>query len=357
MIVPVRTPGDAGGVVPRSLPDLVNALAAETVRYSFKRWGFGESIAMEALINAGGEPGQVAASLVLDWASHHEPLANDPLAHVAPGVPLLILAERNSDQREALIGCAHELATVLARSTIGRHDAQIHRPDLDGWECEVWVDCMHLDGPFLSLLARVTGDNSYADLAADILLRHARVLQDERSGLFCHGFNDATGQANGVHWGRGQGWALLGLIDTAANLLDGHPARDEIRQRLYALMQELAANEAEPGTWHTVVDAPETYIETSVGAFVALGGERGIRSGLLPTTWFALVDRAWNATVQCVSADGALEGVSDATPVGPVAAHYGARERGSFPWGQGPALLAAVERFRGLDSAREVRHG
>jgi len=205
---------------------------------------------------------------------------------------------------------------------------------------------MHLDGPFLSLLAHLIDDERYADLAANILLSHAHVLQNEHSGLFSHGFNDATGQTNGVHWGRGQGWALLGLVDTAAHLPDQHPSQDEIRQRFAALVEGLAATEVNPGAWHTVVDAPETYLESSVGAFVALGVGRGIATNLLPWSWSALADRAWNATEECISTDGVLQGVSDATPVGPNAAHYGARSRSSFPWGQGPALLAASERLR-----------
>jgi rhamnogalacturonyl hydrolase YesR len=352
----IPSASENASMISRSLPDLIAAMARATARYPFKCWGFGESIAMEALINAGGEPCQMAAGLVTGWAHDHEPLADDPLAHVAPGVPLLQLVERDGDEREPLLDCARELATVLSGSVIRRHGAQIHRPDLKGWEHEVWVDCMHLDGPFLSLLARFTDDDEYADLAGDILLSHARVLQDEHSGLFSHGFDDAAGRSNDVYWGRGQGWALLGLTDTATNLPDGHLARDEIGQRLTALVQGLAATEEEDGIWHTVVDVSDTYLESSVGAFVALGVGRGIESGLLPATCSALADRAWKATVECISIDGAMQGVSDATPVGSDAAHYGARNRGSFPWGQGPALLAATERLRRLDSVCEAQH-
>jgi rhamnogalacturonyl hydrolase YesR len=336
-----------------SRQDLISRLAAATARYPFKQWGFGESIAMEALLTAGGEPGDLAASWISGWVSGHAPLRTDPLAHVAPGVPLLILAERATGHRDAVIACAKELAAILETSLVGRHGAQIHRPDLAGWEHEVWVDCMHLDGPFLAHLARVTGERRYADLAAAILLSHARVLQDERTGLFSHGFNDATGRPNRILWGRGQGWALLGLVDTAAQLPDGHATLAEIRQRLDALVHGLAASEAEPGAWHTVVDAPETYMEVSVGAFVALGIGRAVRHGLLPGPWTDLADRAWQATARRIAPDGSLPGVSDATPVGTDAVHYGARPLGVFPWGQGPALLAAVERL----APAEARHG
>jgi unsaturated rhamnogalacturonyl hydrolase len=346
--------GDAPAV---ALPALVARMAAATIRYPFKRWGFGESIAIEALLAAGGAPGRWAADLVGEWAADHPPLAEDPLAHVAPGVPLLLVAERADADRASLLACAHELATVLATGVVGRHGARIHRPDLCGWEHEVWVDCMHLDGPFLARLFAVTGEDRFADLAADLLLSHARVLQDERSGLFSHGFDDATGERNNVHWGRGQGWALLGLVDTLKNLPAEHPARAEATDRLEVLVEALAATETDPGAWHTVVDAPDTFVESSVGAFVALGVGRGIRYGLLAASWSALADRAWTATRGRISPDGFLEGVSDATPVGADAAHYGARARGSFPWGQGPALLAAVERLRSPSGGPEVRHG
>jgi unsaturated rhamnogalacturonyl hydrolase len=335
---------------PMALPDLVNRMATATAQYPFKRWGFGESIAMEALLAAGGETGDRAASLVREWAMSHAPFTDDPLAHVAPGVPLLTLAKRDDADRDPVMASARELATVFMNSHVGHHGAQIHRPDLAGWEHEVWVDCMHLDGPFLSHLSVITGEDRFMDLAAEVLLRHARVLQDERSGLFSHGFDDASGERNNVHWGRGQGWALLGLVDTLRKLPSEHDARVEAADRLRALVNGLAATEARPGAWHTVVDDPGTYVETSVAAFVALGVGRGVRFGLLAPAWSALADRAWEATRPHITPDGFLDGVSDATPVGADADHYGARPRGRFPWGQGPALLAAVERLEVRDA-------
>jgi unsaturated rhamnogalacturonyl hydrolase len=319
---------------------LPEALARTTRRYPFKIWGFGESIAMEGLLAAGGEHHAWAAELIGRWAHTAGPLGADPLAHVAPGVPLLQVYEATGDP--VLLARARQLATVLTGLRPGAHGARIHRPDLAGWEHEVWVDCLHLDGPFLAMLARVTGEPDWFDHAADLLLTHARVLQDDRTGLFSHGFDDAAGRANGVHWGRGQGWALLGLADTIAMLPDGHPARPEVAQRLAALVGGLAATEAAPGVWHTVVDAPATYREPSVGAFVALGVGRALRHGLVAREYAPLVRRAWEATAAGITPDGALAGVSDATPVGAAAAHYGGRGRGVFPWGQGPALLAAL---------------
>jgi unsaturated rhamnogalacturonyl hydrolase len=315
--------------------DLVQRVAATTATYPFKVWGFGESIAMQALMAAGSS---LPADLLTRWAHTAPPLAEDPLAHVAPGVPLLDLYARTGDP--VLLARARELATMLESTKRGQHGARIHRPDLAGWDHEVWVDCMHLDVPFLGQLANVEADDRWRELGIGLLLTHARVLQDERSCLFSHGFDDATGRANGVFWGRGQGWALLGLVDTLLALPAGHEATAEIRQRLCALVEALVRHEVGSGRWHTVVDAPETYVEASVGAFVALGVGDAVRAGVMGPEYDPVARRALDATVSGIDAEGALRCVSDATPVGPDAAHYHARPIGVFPWGQGPALLA-----------------
>jgi unsaturated rhamnogalacturonyl hydrolase len=343
--------GDASRPTGKHSPyALIDRVAAVTRRLRFKRWGFGESIAMHALLAAGGEARACAAGLIRAWARTAPGLAGDPLAHVAPGVPLLELYRLTAD--EHLVTRAGALAAVLEHAPVGRYGARIHRPDLPGWDREIWVDCMHLDGPFLALLAQLDHDHHWADLGAELLLTHGRVLQDERSGLFAHGFDDATGKSNQVFWGRGQGWALLGLVDTLAALPNGHAAAGEITQRLLALADGLSHTEAEaaPGCWHTVVDAAETYLEPSVGAFVALGVGLAVDRQLLPGSMRELAQRALAATVAGIDASGHLTGVSDATPVGANTEHYGVRKRGVHAWGQGPALLALV-RAADRDSA------
>src|SRR5439155_8117305 len=99
---------------------------------------------------------------------------------------------------------------------------------------------------------------------------------------------------------------------------------------------------AEPGRWHTVVDAAETYLEPSVSAFVSLGVAQGVAQQRLPAAMLALAERALAATVSGIDAAGRFVDVSDATPVGSDKQHYTRRARGVYAWGQGPALLALV---------------
>ncbi|GAB3836523.1 glycoside hydrolase family 88 protein [Dactylosporangium cerinum] len=176
----------------------------------------------------------------------------------------------------------------------------------------IWVDCLHTDGPGLV----ATG---HPAAAAALVEEAAAVLQDA-SGLFSHGYDTATAAPNGVHWGRGQGWALHGLL--AAGL----------RPRATQLLTALAAHEQD-GSWRTIVDDPAAPIEHSVSALIAA-------DTLRDADWAAMGRRALDAAVAALDADGGLP-VSSATPVGPPATYLD-RQTGTYPWGQGPLLLALL---------------
>lgn len=326
-------------------PEGIARVTATTARIPLQYWGFGESIGVEAVLAAGGEHAQEMARRLQRWAGTRT-LVEDPLAHVAPGVPLL-MALANS-RVPALLARVRELANVLATARVGRCGARIHRPDLARWSTEVWVDCMHLDGPFLARYAGTTGDAAWSDLAAEVLLSHARALQEEGVGLLSHGFDDLTGRPNRVYWGRGQGWALLGLVDTLVALPADHPSRREIEQRVRALIDALAQYEDGPGQWHTVVDRRGTYVEASISAFAALGVRRAMQGGVQLGPQGHLVERALKAAADRLTDAGGLAGVSFATPVGVTADDYAhvARTGGGadcVTWGQGPMLLALLE--------------
>jgi rhamnogalacturonyl hydrolase YesR len=192
---------------------------------------------------------------------------------------------------------------------------QVHRPDLPLLGTTIWVDCLHTDGPGLP-----------PDEAAPLVEEVSAVLQDE-SGLFNHSYDVAAGLTNGVHWGRGQGWALYGLRAVRTD-----PAA---AARLDLLTNALARHEHN-GAWRTIIDEPDAPIEYSLSAMVAAAdGDRPDDPQCKATR-----QRALAAAVGALDSRGGLP-VSAATPVG-VARDYLQRDTGVFPWGQGPLLLALL---------------
>jgi rhamnogalacturonyl hydrolase YesR len=198
----------------------------------------------------------------------------------------------------------------------------VHRPDLPELATTVWVDCLHTDAPGLTLAGP-------PGRAAQLVEEVSAALQDG-TGLFSHGYNVATGLANGVRWGRGQGWALHGLVSVAA------PAA---RHRSRRLLDALARWEQD-GRWRAIVDDPEAPMEASVSALAAVGILHGVKSAVLAADWLPLAERALAAAVEEVDTAGGLP-VSQATPAG-AREVYLSRDTGVFPWGQGPLLLALL---------------
>jgi unsaturated rhamnogalacturonyl hydrolase len=199
---------------------------------------------------------------------------------------------------------------------------------------------MDVDGPFLAALAWATGDDRYFDQAAGELLGYARTLQSD-GGLLFHGFERDAGR-NGELWARGNGWALMGLVDTLILLPRTHAAWTELQQRTVALIDAIALAQGPSGLWHTVIDDPTTYLESTLATMATYALHEGISRGVIDSRYSALERKARTAMHAQIAPDGRLQLVSDATPVGAQAV-YATRPFGTFPWGQGPLLLALCQ--------------
>ena len=317
-------------------------VADVAMRWNYRVWGFGEAIALRGLLRAGDAlrdptPIGFVHGVLRTWLGRGVARTNDD--HVGAGRELLELYRRTEDSR--FLDAARRLAALNAEFPASPTGARYHRTDTPGWRWQIWVDCMDVDGPFLAQLALATGDERYFDQAADELLGYARALQSD-GGLLFHGFERDCGR-NGCLWARGNGWALMGLVDTLVALPRNHRAWDELNQRLGALAAALAPLQDEGGLWHTVLDEPQTYLESTLAAMTAYALREAFDHRLLDAADYGHMERRARAAMHgAIDGNGVLQLVSDATPVGALAT-YATRPFGTFPWGQGPALLALAQ--------------
>jgi rhamnogalacturonyl hydrolase YesR len=313
-------PGDAAGrrreePLDEERDALIETVAVRTLSYSYRIWGFGEGLALVGVLRAAehlNRPQWIEA--VADLIAPTLPREPSTLDHLISVEALAELGRLRSDL--PVQGAIDRFRTAVALAQRPVSDAPpVHRPDLALFGTTIWVDCLHTDGPGLP-----------AEQAAPLVEEVSAVLQDE-TGLFNHGYDVAAGRANGVHWGRGQGWALHGL-----RAVRHDPAA---AQRLRRLGDALIRHEHN-GSWRTIVDDPGAPIEYSLSAMVAAA------DGTNPDDpqWINLRRRARAAVVGALDARGGLP-VSSPTPVG-LAPDYLRRETGVFPWGQGPLLLALL---------------
>jgi unsaturated rhamnogalacturonyl hydrolase len=322
---------------------LQRAAAARTMAHSYKVWGFGEDIGLRGLLEhsaATGDAtaGRFVADLVRPWCVARTELTNAD--HVAPGVVMLDLYQMTGDD----VYLAAALRVAELHRWFPRVDGvAVHRPDLLELSSLVWVDCVALDAPFLVRLARVTGSDEWLELGIATLDAYLDVLRDSRRPLFCHGYDVAAGSRSPCLWGRGNGWALHGLVDTLAELPEAHPATKSLVATLRDQVTELVALQHPGGLWHTILDDGTAPLENSTAAFYASGVLKALRLGLLERDLCLdhMVDRAVTAMLAAVEPDGGLP-ISYATPIGSPATYRNA-PTGVFPWGQGPLLLTLIE--------------
>ncbi len=207
---------------------------------------------------------------------------------------------------------------------------------------QLWLDTLYMVCPSLAEYTSLTGQQRYVEEAAQQLIVHARYLQDERTGLFSHMYDARIQDQARVFWGRGNGWVTMSCVDVLRRLDRTSPRHEQVRTIFARQMRGLlAVQDQRSGLWRTVLDRPETYLETSASAMFLYGLREGIRLGLLEDQHIHALRKAWTALAEQVDANGVVEGVSDATPALKTWEEYAAIPLAERPWGTGAFLLAA----------------
>jgi unsaturated rhamnogalacturonyl hydrolase len=341
----------------------VRAAADVLTRHPFAVWHYGDSIGFEGLLAASDLLGDArfeafALGVVKGWIPRAKPYRE--LDNTAPGHAICVLYERSGD--EDLLAAAEELAEHLCSRRrlegvyVAFERAPLRAPYgggalspeetvlLDDPGAGVFVDCLHFDAPFLTHLGIVSGSISLVDAGAEQALALTRLLQ-QPDGSFAHFYLERTDQTYGRGWGRGQGWALLGLLDVLEWLPPGHPSRDALVDAFQRLAGALAISQSSDGHWGTPIGDATSFHETSTALFVAAGFTRGIRLGLLSPELEPIAATAWDAGLAAVAPDGTMHGISAALWACTAISHYPHAPVGfQVPWGQGPFLVAANER-------------
>jgi len=344
------------------------------MRHAWKVWFWGDSIGVEGLLDASEGLGEkkyetFVYGLMKSWLARRHPPR--PFDYTAPGVALLRLYEHTADP--ALLAAAKDHADYLAAFRQTDHGAYVRweNPDFDlppelpvgspGVERHtglsqgpstsgpcIFVDNMHFDGPFFAKLYQVTGVERYRANAVDAVLPYIKLLFDEERALFHHFWIERRKLRNGVFWGRGQGWAMLGIVHVLEHLPKNDPAWPILLDVLQRHSRMLAAAQDPSGHWHTIITDSSSYTECSIAAFMVDGLSRAVLRGWLDPSYRDVIERALAALLPRVTGEGKLDGVSYETYPSIHPEHYKLMPRGAVvPWGQGP-LLTAIRSYAEL---------
>ena len=198
-----------------------------------------------------------------------------------------------------------------------------------------WTDDMFMASAVLSRNATPRR----AAAARRILLAYADKLQRE-DGLFIHA-------EKGPHaWGRGNGFALLGVTEALTHLPPDLQGRENLLAIYRRHLAALVKHQSDDGSWRQVVDEPTSYRELTVTAMTVAAIARGIARGWIDRkTYEPVMNRGWQAVAARVNADGTVKDVCSGTGAGPTKEYYLNRPvvNGADDRGGAMALLAAIE--------------
>lgn len=281
------------------------------------------------------------------WYARHlaKGLPSKNVNTMAPMLGMTLLYKETGDEtyRPIIEEWSQWIMTQMPRTQEGGLQ---HITSDDVNEQQLWDDTLYMTCLFLYQAGDALGREDMKQEAEYQFLLHIKYLHSPKTGLWYHGYcfqgRHHFGQA---YWGRGNSWFTACAVDFAEWIPDG-----PVRRLILNTWQEqckalLSVQDPESGLWHTLLDQPDSYLETSASAAIAYGLLKGSRLGLLDEDCRAAGEKALQGVIAQVAEDGTVQGVSYGTPMGWTQDFYRTIPIQPTAYGQGLTFLMLTEKF------------
>ena len=131
---------------------------------------------------------------------------------------------------------------------------------------------MFMFGSMMGRSYALTQERQYLDLLTNFLVK---MDTQQTSGLYWHD------RETPFYWGRGNGFAVLGLAETLTYLPQSHPLYADILLMYQKLLNGLLKYQDLSGCYHQVITLPGSYQELTSTCMIGYGIARGVKLGLL----------------------------------------------------------------------------
>ena len=210
---------------------------------------------------------------------------------------------------------------------------------------ELWDDTLFMTVLFLANMGRIEGKPEYIREAEYQFQLHAKYLADKETGLWYHGWT-----FNGNHnfaaafWGRGNCWVTIAIPEFLQMVQCEETVKQKLQQVLLNQVQTLAKHQNVSGMWHTLIDDPTSYVESSATCGFAYGILKAVHDGLIDGSYEEVALKALAPILGYIADDGVVHQVSYGTPMGRESKDfYKNIELRPMPYGQALAILFLIE--------------
>jgi len=280
-----------------------------------------------------------------------------PIRNINTTCPLLTLADMAEEKEQYYKICDEWAGWIMYDMPRTKENGFQHTTTKDASkgtlnmnEDQIWIDTLFMSVLFLAKWGVYTNNSDYQNEATHQYLIMLKYLYDNKSGLFYHAwtFKENNNFSN-TFWCRGNCWYTASVMDFIS-IMGGclNPAVKEILIDTFkAQIDKLCKLQSNTGLWHTVLDDPESYEETSGSAGIAYGLLRGIHLGILSNQYQTFAESAIHGILKKIDKDGTVQGVSAGTPVGRNKEHYKGIMTAPMAYGQSLCIMALTEALKG----------
>ena len=263
---------------------------------------------------------------------------------VAPFLTMSYVGEYLSEERY-LAPCREAAMWIMDQFPRTREGGFQHMTSDTLNDQELWDDTLFMTVLFLANMGRIEGKADYIAEAEHQFLLHAKYLADPETGLWYHGWT-FNGNHNfaGAFWGRGNCWVTIAIPEFLQMTSCRAEVRNALQQILYRQVQSLQKYQDASGMWHTLIDDPDSYVESSATCGFGYGILRAVHTGILPESFAATAMKALTPVLGYIGSDGVVQQVSYGTPMGrETKDFYKNIELRQMPYGQALAMLFLIE--------------
>lgn len=211
---------------------------------------------------------------------------------------------------------------------------------------QLWDDTLMMTVLPLAKIGKLFNRPEYLEEARYQFLIHIKYLMDKKTGLWYHGWTfEGNHNYAEAFWARGNCWLTI-AIPEIIEILE-LPKEDALRtfllETLEAQVKALAEYQAESGLWHTLINDPTSYEESSAAAGFAYGILKAVHKNYLPKKYEKIAYQAIEGLLNQIDENGTVQNVSVGTGMGDSLDFYKNIGITAMPYGQSLTVLCLTE--------------
>ncbi|MDY7542469.1 glycoside hydrolase family 88/105 protein [Cryobacterium sp. 5B3] len=289
----------------------------------------------------------LAADVVREWFDTAL-AAGAPPKNVNTMAPLLAMACLYEDTKDSrYIPYLNQWAQWAMHDMPRTHGGGMQHMTYAGPNSEqLWDDTLMMTVLPLAKIGRLLDRPEYIEEAKYQFLIHAQYLMDKKTGLWFHGwsFERRDNYADAL-WARGNCWITIAIPELIGTLGlgPGDPIREWLLEILNSQVSALAELQDESGMWHTLLDDPTSYLESSATAGIAYGLLKAVHERYIDKSYAAVAEKAVAALYDRITDEGEVQNVSVGTGMGDDLDFYKNIDQTAMPYGQSLTVLCFAE--------------